>query len=73
MSVQSSDRLSNNGSGAGGGIGGLPNELHQGRGGQGRVVQVYFEAMASNLQVTGGAQSQFRIKRSPPLGQVVIL
>ena len=73
MSVQSSDRLSNNGSGAGGGIGGLPNDLDQGRGGQGRVVQVYFEAMASNLKVTGGVQSQFRIKGSPPLGQVVIL
>ena len=38
MSVQSSDRLSNNGSGAGDGIGGLPNDLDQGRVGQGRVV-----------------------------------
>ena len=42
-------------------------------GGYGRVVQVYFDAFASSLSVTGGEEGQFRILWSRPLGQVVVL
>ena len=42
-------------------------------GGQGRVVQVYFDSKADNLSVTGGVQSQFRILRSVPIGQNTFL
>ncbi|MCY3800739.1 MAG: hypothetical protein OXG46_04090 [Chloroflexi bacterium] len=44
-----------------------------GAGGDGRVVQVYFDSKADNLQVTNGVQSQFRILRSVPIGQNTFL
>ena len=44
-----------------------------GDGGNGRVVQVYFDSKADNLQVTGGVQDQFRILRSVPIGQNTFL
>ena len=43
-----------------------------GAGGDGRVIQVYFDSTAT-LTVSGAVEDQFRILRSVPLGQVVIL
>ena len=44
-----------------------------GTGGNGRVIQVYFDSKADDLQVTDGVQSQFRILRSVPIGQNTFL
>ena len=43
-----------------------------GDGGDGRVVQVYYDSKAT-LTVSGAVENQYRILRSVPLGQVVIL
>ena len=43
-----------------------------GAGGNGRVVQLYFDAFASNLSVTNGVQDQFRLLYvPPPIGPLV--
>ena len=56
-----------------GGASGTSNGPLSGNGGNGRVVQVYFDSKADDLQVTNGVQSQFRILRSVPIGQNTFL
>tara|TARA_Y100000310_G_scaffold228516_1_gene230798 strand:+ start:188 stop:385 length:198 start_codon:yes stop_codon:yes gene_type:complete len=56
----------------GGAAGVSTNGGNGGAGGNGRVIQVYFDAKAS-LTVTGAVQNQYRILRSVPLGGVTLL
>ena len=55
-----------------GGDGGNTGISIDNRGGDGRVIQLYFDAFASDLMVVGGVQSQFRLLRSPTAGQAVL-
>ena len=53
-------------------VSGSAARVNGGAGGNGRVVQLYFDAFASNLMVTGGVQDQFRLLRSPTAGQAIL-